>query len=481
MRHSVLLATGAGQQLPVLANSIDLATLCLMAELKFRSPKGVHDVLPEDHQYMTYVKKAIRHRARQAGYKRIDPPMFEEREVFARGIGAHTDIVEKELFTVGRRSVDDDSGDKEFALRPEFTAGICRAYIEHGMQDLPQPVELYSIGPCFRYDRPQKGRYRQFHQFSIEVIGLSDPSIDAQVIHVLTKIFSDIKILDRLTLQINNIGSADDRKKYVETLKDYFTGKERNLPAVDRARLQTNPLRLLDSKEEDTIILLKNAPKMEQSLSSASKQYHATLLDYLTELGIQYESNERLVRGLDYYNQTVFEFWDSSTGAQNAVGGGGRYDPLVELLGGKPAPGVGFAGGIERMIWHMREAGVKAPNKDQVDVFVAQLGPEAKKKCLNLVSQLRDLGIHTVGALGEASLKSQMRLADRFQARYTLLLGQLEVKEGTVILRDMAAGKQKQIPFDKAIPEVLKLIGKANLDVYSITDKFGEFADPGEG
>jgi histidyl-tRNA synthetase len=451
-----------------------------MAELKFRSPKGVHDVLPADHQYMTYIKKAVRHRARQAGYKRIDPPMFEEKSLFERGIGTHTDIVEKELFAVGRKGAA-DTEDKQYALRPEFTAGICRSYIEHGMQELPQPVELYAIGQCFRYDRPQKGRYRQFHQFDIEVIGLSDPSLDAQLIHVVVKIFNDLKILKRLKLQVNNIGAPDDRKAYVEALKDYFTGKERNLPEQDRARLQHNPLRLLDSKEEDTQILLKSAPKMVQFINPESKKYHETLLEYLTELGIEFVENPGLVRGLDYYNQTVFEFWDSHTGAQNAVGGGGRYDYLIEQLGGKPTPGVGFAGGMERIMWHMQEAGVEAPNKDQVDVFVAQLGPEAKKKCLKLVSKLRDLGIHTVGALGEASLKSQMRLADRFQAKFCLLLGQLEVKENTIILKDMAAGKQKQISFDKAVPEVVKLLGKGNLDTYSITDKLGEFADPGEG
>ncbi len=454
-----------------------------MADLKYRSPKGVHDVLPADHQYMTYIKKAVRHRARQAGYKRIDPPIFEERALFERGIGSHTDIVEKELFQVGRKAdlLNSEKLDKEYALRPEMTAGICRSFIEHGMQELPQPVELYAIGPCFRYDRPQKGRYRQFHQFDFEIIGLSDPSIDAQLIQVVVKIFSDLKILSRLTMQINNIGAPDDRKKYVDALKDYFTGKERNLPEQDRERLKHNPLRLLDSKEEDTQILIKMAPKMDQFINDESKKYHETLLEYLDELGISYVQNAGLVRGLDYYNQTVFEFWDSSTGAQNAVGGGGRYDHLIEQLGGKSTPGVGFAGGIERIMWHMQEAGVTAPNKDQVDVFIAQLGPEAKKKCLPLVSKLRDLGVHTVGALGEASLKSQMRLADRFQAKFCLLLGQMEVKEGTIILKDMTAGKQKQIPFDTAVAEVVKALGTTKLDTYSITDKLGEFADPGEG
>ena len=297
----------------------------------------------------------------------------------------------------------------------------------------------------------------------------------------MKKIFTDLKIYDRLTLQINNIGNGESRRAYVEALKDYFIGKERNLPERDRERLKSNPLRLLDSKEEDTQILLKMAPTLDQFLTDESRLFHETLLTYLDELDISYVINAGLVRGLDYYTQTVFEFWDQSTGAQNAVAGGGRYDGLIELLGGKPTPGVGFSVGMERVVWHMKEAGIEPPQKDQVDVFVAQLGPEAKKKCLGLVSKLRDLGIHTVGALGEASLKSQMRLADRFQVRYTLLLGQLEVKDSTIILRDMAAGKQKQIPFEKAVPEVLKLIGKENLDRYSITDKFGEITDPGEG
>jgi histidyl-tRNA synthetase len=372
---------------------------------------------------------------------------------------------------------DEEGSERQYALRPEFTAGICRAYVEHGMQQLPQPVELYSIGQCFRYDRPQKGRYRQFHQFDFEVIGLRDASLDAQLIHVLSKIFSDLQILDRLTLQINNIGTAENRNAYVDALRDYFTGKERALSDDDKRRLQSNPLRLLDSKNEDTQILVKGAPTLSQFLSDESKEYHAALLEYLDALGVRYVENPRLVRGLDYYTQTVFEFWDSSTGAQNAVGGGGRYDGLIELFGGKPTPGVGFACGMERIIWHMKEAGIVAPNKDHVDVFVAQLGPEAKKSCLLLISELRELGVHTLGALGEASLKSQMRLADKFEASYTLLLGKMEVKNKKIILRDMKAGKQKEIPMKDAIPSVIKLLGKGNLDTYVLKDHLGQYED----
>lgn len=446
-----------------------------MAELQFRTPKGTHDVLPEDHQYMTYIKKAVRHRARQAGYKRIDTPMFENRAIFERGIGEHTDIVEKELFIVsGKHKTEESETDVQYALRPELTAGICRSYIEHGMQQLPQPVELYAIGPCFRYDRPQKGRYRQFHQVDLEVIGLKDPSLDAQLIHVCMKFLQDLRIRDRLTLQLNNIGNADNRKAFVAAIKDYFIGKERHLPELDRKRLESNPLRLLDSKEEDTQILLKSAPTMDQFIDDESKKYHATLEEYLAQFDVQYTANPGLVRGLDYYGQTVFEVWDSSSGAQNAVGGGGRYDGLIELLGGQPTPGVGAAFGVERMIWHMKQAGVTVPNKDHVDIFVAQLGPDAKKICLTLISQLREKGVHTIGALGEASLKSQMRLADKFGARHTLLLGQMEVKEGKIILRDMAAGKQRSIKLENAVEEVLKLLGSENLDTYTIRDHFDE-------
>jgi histidyl-tRNA synthetase len=444
-----------------------------MAEAKYRTPKGTYDILPDIQQYHTYIKKAVRHRARQAGFRRIDTPVFENRAVFDRGVGLHTDIIEKELFTVERKGKVETK--EEWALRPEPTAAICRSYVEHGMHLLPQPVQFYVIGPMFRYDRPQKGRYRQHWQFGFEAIGIKDPSVDAQLINVLSHILKDLQILDRLTLHINNIGDPENRTEYVQALKEHFIGKERHLPALDRTRLESNPLRLLDSKEEDTRILLKGAPKLQDIVSKESREFHETLLDYLTEYDIPYEENNFLVRGLDYYNQTVFEFMDASTGAQNSVAGGGRYDGLIELLGGQPTSGIGFGCGMERVIYHMKEAGVEAPQKDQVDIFVAQLGPDAKKKCLRLIENLREHGVHTIGALGEASLKSQMRLADKFQAKFTLLMGQLEVKEKTIILRDMAAGKQQSIPFAEAIPRVIGLLGKENLDTYAIKDKLGKY------
>lgn len=446
-----------------------------MSQPLYRTPKGTYDILPDLQQYHTYIKKAVRHRARQAGFKRIDTPIFENRDVFDRGVGLHTDIVEKELFTVQRRGSAEGEKD-EWALRPEPTAAVCRAYVEHGMKELPQPVQLYLIGPMFRYDRPQKGRFRQFWQFGFEALGIFDPSIDAQLINVLSHILKDLQIFDRLKLQINNIGDAASRKAFTQALVDFFAGKERNLCEDCKRRLKSNPLRVLDCKNEDCRILIKMAPKLSDFVSPESKKFHETLLEYITEYGIPFEQNPNLVRGLDYYNQTVFEFWDSSTGAQNSVAGGGRYDGLVELLGGQPTPAIGFGCGMERIIYHMKEAGVGAPMKDQVDVFVAQLGPEAKKTCLRLIEALREAGVHTIGALGEASLKSQMRLADKFEAKYTLLLGQMEVKENKIILRDMKAGKQSSMPFDQVVPAVIELLGgKKNLDIYTIKDHLGGY------
>lgn len=428
-----------------------------MSSHQFQSPKGVHDILPEDHLYFSFIKKVVRYRCREAGFRRISTPLFENIEVFKRGIGDATDIVEKEMFVFETKS------GKKMALKPEGTAGVARAYLEHGMQQLPQPVELYYIEPHFRYNRPQKGRYRQFHQFGFEVIGEADPAIDAQVIHLAHKINQDLGIADKLKLQINTIGSLEDRQKYKEELLHYFTGKERSLNEEDRRRLAINPLRILDSKDEDAQILVSLAPKLEDVISDESKEKFNTLLEYLDELGVPYEKNPYLVRGLDYYTHTVFEFWSNSDGAQNATGGGGRYDGLIELMGGDETPAIGYAAGLERTVEYMKESGLTPPNKDRIHVFVAQLGAIAKKRSLSLINELRDRGIYTVGSAGKGSIKSQMRVADRMQARYSLILGQIEVQEGTIILRDMDRGSQETIPIDNIVEVVAEKIGPEKL------------------
>lgn len=428
---------------------------------RLQTPPGIHDVLPGDHEYHTFVKKVVRHRARQAGFRRITTPILEFTEVFERGVGEHTEVVQKEMYTFM------DKGGRSLTLKPEGTAGTVRAYIQHGMKQLPQPVELYYIEPHFRYDRPQKGRYRMFWQFGFEIIGEDDPALDVQCIFLARKIFKDLGILDRLTLQINNIGTPKSREKYIAALQDFYKGKDRLLNDWARHQLETNPLRLLDTKDEDLKILAEMAPKFADFRSKEDSDSYDQVKDFLNELNIPFVENSSLVRGLDYYTQTVFEFWDASVGAQNAVGGGGRYDGLVEMMGGEPTPAVGFACGIERLILHMKEAGVVVPSKDEVHVFVAQLGDLAKKKSIPLIDALRDRGIHTVGALGKGSMKAQLKLADKFKVPYTLIMGATEVREGTVIIRDMSKGQQKSVLMEDAVEEVVKLIGEENLDTYS--------------
>lgn len=427
---------------------------------RLQTPPGIHDILPKDYDFHTFIKKVIRHRARQAGFRRITTPILEFTEVFDRGIGEDTDIVQKEMYTF------EDKGGRSMTLKPEGTAGVVRAYLQHGMRELPQPVELYYIEPHFRYDRPQKGRYRMFWQFGFEIIGESDPALDVQCIDIAYRVFEDLGVGDCFTLQINNIGSPKSRGKYRDALVNYYVGKERSLCEDCVSRLQTNPLRLLDCKQEDCQILAQLAPKFEQFRSKEDADFHEKVKEFLDELEISYVENDKLVRGLDYYTQTVFEFWDRETGAQNAVGGGGRYDGLVELMGGQPTPAVGFAAGIERIIARMKQENIRVPSKDNVHIFVAQLGDMAKKKSLRLINKLRDRGVKTVGALGKGSMKAQLKLADKFKVPYTLILGSTEVRDGTIIIRDMAKGQQKQVPIDSVVNEVVKLIGEENLDKY---------------
>lgn len=428
---------------------------------KRQNPLGMHDILPDMHEYFTYIKKVVRHRARQCGYKRITTPVLEFTEVFARGIGDSTDIVGKEMYTFT------DRNERSLTMKPEGTAGVIRAYIQHGMKEWPQPVQLYYIEPHFRYDKPQKGRYRQFWQIGFEIIGESDPALDAQVIDLVNRINQDLGIAHLFTIQLNNIGCPKCRGKYKQDLVNFYIGKERSLCEDCQARLHKNPLRLLDCKQEDCQILAQLAPKFDQYRCTECKDFHAKLKDYLTELKIEFVENPKLVRGLDYYNATVFEIWDKTQGAQNAIGGGGRYDGLAELMGGLPTPGVGYAAGIERIIANMKKENVRVPSKDDIHIFVAQLGDDAKKKCLTLLNELRERGIKAVGALGKGSMKAQLRLADKFKVPYTLILGITEVREGVIIIRDMAKGQQRTVLYDNVIDEVIKVIGEDKLDKYS--------------
>ncbi|QQS59791.1 histidine--tRNA ligase [Candidatus Peregrinibacteria bacterium] len=426
--------------------------------IKFQSPRGMHDILPEDHDYFTVVKKAVRHRCRQAAFRRISTPVMEDAGVFDRSLGAETDVLQKEMYRL-------TMGDNTYALRPEGTAGICRAYLEHGMASWPQPVQLYYIEPNFRHDRPQKGRYRQFFQYGVEVLGGRDPSLDAQIILLASKILEDLLVRDRFTLQINTIGTAENRKAYENALRDYFLPKKRNLSEDSQQRIDSNPLRILDSKDEDDKILAELAPKFEGYLDDEAKEYFEKVRHFLDQLGIQYEINQKLVRGLDYYCDTVFEFIDSDG---LTVCGGGRYDGLMEMLGGEPTPGFGFAAGVERLALHLKDAGVVPPEKDNVDIYVACIGDPAKGKAMRLISDLHDMGLHVRGAIGKASLKNQLRMADKFGARWTLILGDVEVRENIIILRDMKEGVQERIPFDGILHRMNELLVEQKPDTWKM-------------
>lgn len=427
----------------------------------FQTPKGVHDILPQDHEFYTYIKKVVRHRARQAGFRRISTPIFEFTDLFERGVGVGSDIVSKEMYTF------EDRKERSLTLKPEGTAGVARAYIQHGMNQWPQPVLLYYFEPHFRYDRPQRGRYRQFWQFGFEIIGESDPALDAQLIQLAYKVFEDLGIAHLFDVQLNTIGTPEARKKYVQALEDFYVGKERSLCENCKERLVKNPLRLLDCKEEDCKILAQLAPAMKDYLDKESLEYHSELKEYLDEIGLKYIENPQLVRGLDYYGKTVFEFWDKTDGSQNAIGGGGRYDGLIELLGGQSTPAVGFAAGVERIIANMKKEKIRVPHKDELHVFVAQLGKEAKKKCLLLIDDLRDAGIKTMGALGKGSINEQLRIAHKFKVIYTVLLGLTEVREGTAIIRDMNKGVQEKLNMENVVERLVELLGEDLLDKYT--------------
>ena len=351
----------------------------------------------------------------------------------------------------------EDRDGVSMSLRPEGTAGAVRAFLQHGMASLPQPVMLWYYESMYRYDRPQKGRYRQHSQIGVEVIGESDPSIDAQLIALTWTLLTELGIADRFTVHINSLGTPESRKEFLKEFTSFIEGKERALSEEDRSRLTTNPLRLLDSKHEDTQEIVAMAPKLADFLDADSRTFHETLLAMLDELDIPYRPSPTLVRGQDYYTKTVFEV-SANDDPAFAVGGGGRYDGLVELIGGPSTPAVGFGLGIERLVLAMKAAGIEPTPSMTPLVFVAPLGDEAKVKSLPLLQELRRAGIPAVGALGKGSIKAQLSLADKAKVRYALILGQLEVIEGKIIVRDMAAGKQWTVPFGSALGEVQKLL-----------------------
>lgn len=424
----------------------------------FRAPTGTVDFLPDYHDYFTFVKKVIRHRFRQSGFRRISPPMFEETELFTRALGESNNITARELYSFKDRQ------DREYTLRPEITSGIVRSFIEHEMHHDALPKELYYIEPCFRFERPNSRTKRQFWQFGAEILGESDPSIDAQMMYLGYRTLKDLGLDDVCELKINTIGSPADRKQFFEALANFYSGKERTLTPESQEKLaQKKYLELLDPKNEDEEILVSMAPKITDFLSNESRQFFEDVQEYLNSFGIPYKIDFSLTRPLEYYTNTVFEFHEKDT--KNKVLVGGRYDGLMETLGGPDLGGAGFAAGVDRVIGLMKQEGINVPQKDTLQIFLAATGPVAKKHALPILIKLREHGYHAVGVLGRTSMQEQLERAQRFNVPYTLLMGDLEVKKKQLIVRDMESGKQEWIDQDQVLDHMDELLGApTNLD-----------------
>ncbi|MGE5603565.1 MAG: histidine--tRNA ligase [Nitrososphaerales archaeon] len=404
----------------------------------YQAPRGTQDILPADRPFWRYVTEEMHKVAALFGLQQIDTPIFEETGLFVRGVGEGTDIVDKEMYSF------QDKGGDEITLRPEWTASLMRAYIEHGMHVLPQPVKLYAMGPIFRYERPQAGRFRQHHQFDVEMLGEMDPAVDLEVMSVAWTLLSRLGYRG-LSFQLNSTGCPKCRPAYREALVAYFKQYEGRLNETDRRRLAINPLRLLDSKEEAAQPLLNDAPHSADYLCEECATHLATLRGYLDALNMPHTINFRLVRGLDYYTKTVFEVWAEGIGAQAAVCGGGRYDRLIEELGGPPTPGIGFGMGIERVIASLKTQGIQPPALPAPRVQVSPLGEQARVAGIKLVRQLREAGIGALLAFGSRSLKSQLKSADKANVDYTLILGEQELAQDTVLVREMATSQQTPV------------------------------------
>ncbi len=404
----------------------------------YKAPRGTADILPEEQGYWRFIENSALALCRLYGYQRLDTPAFEDWQLFTRSIGEGTDIVTKEMYTFKDRS------GNVLALRPEGTAPVCRAYLEHGMDNLPQPVKLYYLAAIFRYERPQAGRYRQHYQFGFEAIGDADPALDAEVIEMAWRFFESLG-LGGLYLYLNSIGCKLCRPAYLESLKRYYSAYLGGLCSDCKARFDKNPLRLLDCKKPDCYDVAEAAPKSTEYLCPECKAHFEAVVECLRALKLPFDINHRLVRGLDYYTKTVFEIQPPGEGAQIALGGGGRYDDLIEELGGKPTPAIGFAAGMERVVLNLKSQKIAVPDLPAPPVLVAHLGDEAKLEAVKLTSTLRKDGVIAIMAAGDRSLKGQLRQANSLGSRYAVIMGEDEVKSGAVTLRDMMSGEQKTV------------------------------------
>ena len=398
--------------------------------------RGTHDLLPDEYRRFAHVVETARDVARLYGYREMATPIFEFTELFARGIGETTDVVSKEMYTFK------DRGDESLTLRPEYTAGICRAFVSNGELTQHLPLKVFAAGPMFRYERPQKGRQRQFHQIDLEVLGAPEPGADIEVVSVAADILDRLAILDRCVLKINSLGDPECRGVYRQVLVDYYSGHLDKLSEDSKGRLQRNPLRILDSKDEGDKALNVNAPSFADHLNDASRDFFKAVQDGLAAAGVPFEVDPGLVRGLDYYTHTAFEFVTTHLGAQGTVLGGGRYDGLIAELGGPPTAGIGWAGGIERLMMLCND-----PPAEPRPVVIAPLGAAAEAKALGIARTLRRAGI-AVEQEYRGNMKRRMQRANKLNARAAIIIGDDELAKGVAQLKDLDSGTQTEVALD---------------------------------
>lgn len=413
----------------------------------------MHDILPEDQKYWQYILKKANAILTDYGFNKIDTPIVESSALFLRTVGDATDIVEKEMYTFRVK------GGEELCLRPEVTASVARAYIEHGMNVLPHPVKLWYYGPVFRHDNPQAGRYRQFYQLGVEAFGDDNAAADVELIALVYGLMQSLG-LKNLCVKINSLGDQDCRPAYLKALKSYYNSRAKRVCAKCSNRVKKNVLRLLDCEEEMCQEVAKDAPQIVDYLDEDCHAHFKSVLEFLDEIEIPYMLDSHLVRGLDYYTRTIFEIWSEPKadgfGLVTQIAGGGRYDKLVELLGGHKTPAVGWALGMERLILLLKEQNINIPEaKSKPKVFLAQLGDTGKKKSFGVFEDLRKAGIPVKVTFGRDSIKSQLRIANRLEVKYTLIMGQKEALEESIILREMKTGAQESVPITKIV-DVLK-------------------------
>ncbi len=417
--------------------------------MQFRAPRGAVDILPEEQKYWRFIEARAVELCRRYGYARLDTPVFEDSRLFIRSVGEGTDIVEKEVYTF------EDRGGDSNTLRPEGTAPVCRAYLEHGMHNQPQPVRLYYFCPVFRYERPQAGRYREHHQFGAEVLGDGDPSVDAEVIELAWQFMASLR-LQGLSLFVNSIGDPQCRPNYIQELKGYYSGHMSSLCDDCRGRLERNPLRLLDCKQTACQALSTDAPRSADHLCSECQEHWEKLQQYLTSIDIPYQVDHRLVRGLDYYSRTVFEVQPAEEGSQSTICGGGRYDGLIEQIGGKSTPGIGFATGMERMVLNLKRQEVEVPDEPSPKYLVASIGEGTRKAAHNIAAKIRAAGTGATLSTASRSLRGQLRQANALGIPYVVIVGEDELAAEQVTVRDMGSSDQEAIPLARFFQELVQ-------------------------